>query len=122
MTPRPEWTKDYPAIDGIQTFDEVDPDTACWKSRAKASIRPDLVKILNLSEKEFQYWYEPKVSAVEALLVNFEIFATIPNLSYGTGEFGMDASTSVNDILSNLRKSRNYLTKIYIAWIGHNRK
>ncbi len=72
-------------------------------------IRSDLTDILGKPEAEFREWFEPRREAVERLLHDYELFASIPHLGYETDPHTMSAITHVKDELQALRDGREYL-------------
>ena len=113
----PEWKDKYPAIDGIskpdRDFREYDMGGQSYSPFEKA-VRSDIEKILEMPCGEFSVWYMKKKKSVETLITDYENFATIPNLGYGSElhKFDMTAITLVKNHLESLKQGLEYLEVI----------
>ena len=113
----PEWSSNYPAIDGIakspQNFDKSDRGDIIYTPEQKP-IRSDIEKILLMNSSDFIGWLSQRREATKAMLKQYELFASIPNLNYSSEEQKLDmtAFTHVKSHLSSLNEGLDYLEKI----------
>jgi hypothetical protein len=97
----PEWTLKYPAIDG-----KKNPD--------KKPIRSDIEEILKMNNVPFNKWYSERKQAVESLLNQYELIASIPSLIYSSEyqKFGLDSSTFIGNSIKVFKEGLDYLERI----------
>lgn len=121
----PEWSKCYPAIDGIaklqkpskeeinKILDKI-PSKRVYYKEAENAIRSDIEKILKLSDVDFHDWYHERKDATEKMLKQYEIIASIPNLRYSSEsqKLGLDALCYISDTIGVLKEGLDYLEKI----------
>lgn len=120
VNPRPELTANYCAIDGIFRSEgplirfDCDGDKTGTRIPAKREIRPDIERLLSIDDREFNIWYSARKEATENLLENYELFASIPELSYGgdSQQHDMSVHTHVKYHLESLRKGLDFLARI----------
>jgi hypothetical protein len=75
--------------------------------------RQDVKTLLLMNDKAFQGWYDCQKSNTELLLNQWELFADIPDLSYGKGSNKkMDSALTIRDIVEKLRKGLQYINDI----------
>ena len=76
----------------------------------KQVYRSDIDHLLRLSNSEFSQWYDERFKATEELIKKYSLFASIPNLTYGTGKhlhgYDMRSKAVVNMHLDALNKAR----------------
>lgn len=112
---RPELTEHYSAIDGIaksdRNFREGDRGGQYYNAAEKA-IRPDIVKILEMSDLKYHIWYNSRCQVTLNFLEQWELFASIPCLNYGDRQYNMDAMSSIKMTIDYLRNGLDYLKKI----------
>lgn len=65
---RPELSKKFPAIDGL-------PDSQ------GLTVRPDIAGILELSDDEFEQWYQERFDAVSSMLAQIRLIGSVPSLA-----------------------------------------
>lgn len=118
---RPEWTRDFPAIDGIQkpvdTYMDDDPNggrSEYVRKPEEEAIRSDVIEILNMDSCQFSIWIKRRRYAILQLLEHYELFASIPHLGYGAekSRYTMCAITHVGNHLASLKHALKYLDKI----------
>jgi hypothetical protein len=106
----------YPAVDGVAKKDRnhrwSDLNEATLYDPAQKGIRPDVEKILSMVDNEFDWWYEARKTATTKLIESYKLFASIPDLGYGTGEHIMTSQTHVQTHLDTLEKGLEYLEVI----------
>ncbi|MEK6925815.1 MAG: hypothetical protein AABW50_00910 [Nanoarchaeota archaeon] len=83
-------------------------------------IRPDIEKILTLTEQEFSVWYERTKGVTEDLLGKYRVFGEIPVLDFSepmvTGRFFTVMKGHIEALehgLTNLEKTKNLYDKIH---------
>jgi len=82
----------------------------------KQEYRSDIDHLLRLSDSEFNQWYDERFKAAEELIKRYSLFASIPNLTYGTGKhlygYDMRSISVINMHLDALNKGLEFLIKI----------
>ncbi len=114
---RLELSKRYRAIDGIPMpvvmYRPIYGDGKEHVSKpGKLAIRSDVEKILNFDDKTFSKWYTERKESAERLLRDYEMFGSIPNLSYGSEDARLnmrDSSSVMVGHISSLREGLDYL-------------
>lgn len=107
----PEWTREYPAIDGIvKTMRPI----GDYFLPAENAIRSDIEKILKMDDTNFNSWYNSHKETAEKLLKLYSHFAEIPDLRYAGEEqkLGMDANAYIDSPINCFKEGLNYLEKI----------
>ena len=114
-----DWSEKYKALDGIPIKEDfpviTDPSDP---------IRSDLVKILNLSQNEFEKWYYARFDVTTELFEQYKLFESIPNLYYHSEsqKYTMGAFTHVKTHLETLSTGLEYLDIIKQAYLIANKK
>lgn len=112
---RPELTEHYSAIDGIakgdRNFREADRGGHYYNA-AEDAVRPDVVKIIKMPDREYDIWYDLRYQVTMKLLQQWELFASIPCLNYGDKQYNMDAMASIRSQIRYLKDGIDYLKKI----------
>ena len=114
-----DWSEKYKALDGI-LIERNFPVTM----ESSEPVRSDLVKILNLSQNEFDNWFNPRYIATEKLFEQYKLFESIPNLYYHSEsqKYTMGAFTHVKTHLETLSTGLEYLDIIKQAYLIANKK
>lgn len=125
-----ELEEKYEAIDGISKGDRdfhpedtVGGRAGVFYKPSQRPIRSDIEEILLKDKEEFNSWIEERRNATEALLRDYKLFVSIPDLSYGSEQhkFDMSAKTHVKDHLNSLKKGLDYLNKLEQVYLEiHN--
>lgn len=107
----PEWSEEYPAIDGIETKSELRGEHVKPGGRP---VRSDIELILDMPEEEFNQWISERRETTSNLLKEYELFTTIPHLGYVSeqAKFNMSALTHVETHKEVLKRGLDYLDKI----------
>lgn len=103
MIPTLEALSEFPALDG-QT-DE--------KSKS-LPIRSDVLEILELSEGDFNEWYNERRGMAQILLKQFELVGSVPHLRYSSEgqKITMGGCGTIRDAIGNLKETIKYLDEI----------
>lgn len=117
MKQYPEFSKDYPAIDGIAKG-ERPPKEEREKIEGGAdylppenAIRSDVRKILDMDGGSFDSWYRSRSSSVRHLLNSLEIIITIPDLRYASEDssHNLDANPALDNLYETLKRGLKYV-------------
>ncbi len=124
----PEYSEKYPAIDGIAKGErpsKEERERIMAEDYSKAidgisylhserAIRSDIERILGLSDEDFGVWYMERISATTNLLEMYELFASIPDLQYGSENQPYDMATSshLGEHIKLLKRSIEYIEVI----------
>jgi hypothetical protein len=73
--------------------------------------REDVADIIGLSDDEFDAWYAARFMAVKSLKEQWELFASIPNLSYNK-PMNHDSKTVVREVIDSIVNAESDLQKI----------
>jgi predicted AAA+ superfamily ATPase len=97
----PEWTKEYPAINGISGKD-------------KNPIRSDVLSLVELSNHDFLKWYEPKEEDLTKELQKYKNFGEIPDLVSGreTQKYTMIYHSTIEGHVKSLEEALRNLEAI----------
>jgi hypothetical protein len=118
----PEWSGEYPAIDGIakpdRDFREADLG-GTYYTPAELSIRSDIEKIFQMEDEDFDGWYKERHSTSKSLLEQIKLAGDVPYLGQssedGKGSTIGTSHHSLRSIVESLEKSLDYLDKIKTA-------
>jgi hypothetical protein len=107
----PEWTKKYPAIDGIAKSERPSGDYFYPEEKA---IRSDIEEILKMNDTNFNRWYNKRKVATENMLKQYEIIGSIPSLNYPFEKFQnkLTASSYISGPINVLKEGLDYLEKV----------
>lgn len=110
ISPRPDLTDKFSALDGIA----IPSDAGESRLPTKREIRSDIEELFSLSDLEFNEWYTLRRVATAGLLSTYELFASIPNLGYGSEgqKYNMSSYVHVEETLNYLKESLDFLEKI----------
>ena len=98
-----------PAIDGVARDKHK---TGSCASFAQRPVRSDVERLLNLSDADFNTWYEPRLQATNRQLEDYLLIGSIPHLDYGAEEQKLhlgDANTAFKNHIATLRSAQEYL-------------
>lgn len=114
----PQFSKNYPAIDGIATPEIIREGRYSYDTCASKDIRSDIKKILRMNSSNFQNWYKTKKSITNKLLKDLRIIGSIPNLREKIASVGIDKEPSIGgnfslcNLLEKLEQGLEYLEVI----------
>lgn len=80
-------------------------------SKEALKKRPDIKELLELEDDQFDSWYAGRRLAISTLKEQWELFISIPDLSYN-GVMGHDSKTVVKEVVDGIRKAEKDLERI----------
>ena len=109
---RPEYSAQFPAVDGIRRTKEEHMREHSFYP--KEPIRSDIAALIALDGDSFNRWYRERKEATERLLRDYQLFSSIPSLNYGSEhqQHTMTAYTHVGNHLEYLKAGLLNLEKI----------
>jgi len=114
----PEWSKFYPAIDGIEKKAQYIKDQPYNEKilfkKAEKPIRSDIEEILKLDNVSFSKWYNERKAAAKNLLKQYELIGSIPALACSSehDKFDLTSNCNFNGTVNLLKEGLDYLEKI----------
>ncbi len=73
--------------------------------------REDIVAIVGMTNEAFDSWYASRLLAVRSLMETWELFASIPNLSYNS-PMTHSSKTVIREVIDSIRNAESDLEKI----------
>lgn len=112
ITPHPELSNKFPAIDGI-VREEIRHGGGKYITPAKDAIRSDVLEIINMGAG-FENWYAEREAVLVHEISKYVVIVDIPDLQYGpeTAKYKMEANTRLKDHVETLNRALEYIRVI----------
>lgn len=112
IKPRPDLSEFHSAIDGIakpnrnhRTVGGCMGDYLAFE-QAELAIRPDVAKILNMSDHDFYVWSSTREKAISQQLEQYRLIASVPTLYNGSTPGTFEGHTAIKSLIEILEQAK----------------